>query len=156
MVSQVKTILCATDLGSRSDQVFRMTAGIAQQCGARVVLLHAIEPVSEGVQNMLSGMLAGSELDKLRHAAKETALVSLEAQWKAFADAGGFTGEEPELLVERGEPVPTILEVADGIDADILVIGTHSHSRLGEWLLGSVAYKVIHASRRPVLLVPLT
>jgi nucleotide-binding universal stress UspA family protein len=161
MLSQVQTILCATDLGSKSDQVLRMTASVAQQYGARIVLLHTIEQVSEGVQNMLSGMLPGSEMEKLHHEAMESALNSLKEQWGALvaaesSDTGGFAGEEPELLVEHGEPAQTILEVADGIDADLLIIGTHSHSRLGEWLLGSVAYKVIHASRRPVLLVPLT
>ena len=131
MVSKVQTILCATDLGSRSDQVFRMTAGIAQECGARIVLLHAIEQVSEGVQNMLSSMLPGSEMDKLRHEAKETALVSLEEQWKTFADVSGFTGEEPELLVERGEPAPAILEVADGIENPEFFGSSHDSSPCG-------------------------
>jgi len=161
MLSQVQTILCAADLGPKSDQVFRTTVSVAQQCGARIVLLHVIEQVSEGVQNMLSGMLSSSELEKLHHQAKESTLNSLKEQWEALVaaesnDASGFTGEPPEPLIERGEPAHTILEVADGIDADLLVIGTHSHSRVGEWLLGSVAYKIMHASRRPVLLVPLT
>ena len=57
--------------------------------------------------------------------------------------------------VEEGTPWKTILRVADEIDADVIVMGTRTHSAMGQFLLGSTANKVMHNSKRPVLIVPL-
>ena len=46
-----------------------------------------------------------------------------------------------------------ILEVADEQDASAIVIGSHGHG-LVSTLLGSVSRRVVHHSRRPVLVVP--
>jgi len=156
MLPKMQTILYSTDFGEKSVQAFRMAASMGQQYGARIVLLHVMEQVSEGVQHMISGMLPKNELTKLHHEARESVLKSLNEQWDALAAAElSDAGERHELRVEQGEPAHTILKVADEIDADLLVIGTHSHSHVGEWLLGSVAYRLMHTTRRPVLLVPL-
>ena len=40
-------------------------------------------------------------------------------------------------------------------DADLIVMGSHSHSTLDTLFIGSVANKVVNRSSRPVLLVPI-
>ncbi len=47
-------------------------------------------------------------------------------------------------------------EEAEAVNADVIVMGTHSHSTLGEVFLGSVSRKVMHKSKIPVLLVPVS
>jgi nucleotide-binding universal stress UspA family protein len=47
-----------------------------------------------------------------------------------------------------------ILTLADGIGADLLVVGTHGSQGVERMLLGSVADKVIRGSPSPVLVVP--
>ena len=59
-----------------------------------------------------------------------------------------------EIAIKHGRIAETVLQTADDIDADLIVMGTHSHTALGEFILGSVADKVMRMSRRPVLLVP--
>jgi nucleotide-binding universal stress UspA family protein len=56
-------------------------------------------------------------------------------------------------LTAVGKPAPTILRVADERDAAVIVLGASTHARLGG-LLGSVAARVAHHSKRPVLVVP--
>jgi nucleotide-binding universal stress UspA family protein len=53
--------------------------------------------------------------------------------------------------LERGNPAETILRIAE--DHDLVVMGSHGHSRVHRALLGSVSERVLKASRVPVLLM---
>jgi nucleotide-binding universal stress UspA family protein len=46
-----------------------------------------------------------------------------------------------------------ILQVADEIGADLIVLGTHGRTGLGRLLMGSVAEQVVRRARCPVLTV---
>jgi nucleotide-binding universal stress UspA family protein len=59
-----------------------------------------------------------------------------------------------QVIVRSGEPAPTLLEVADDLDADLVVVGTRGRGGPGELLLGSVARTVADRARRPTLVVP--
>ncbi len=48
----------------------------------------------------------------------------------------------------------TILQVADEVDAELIVAGTHGVTAVEEDALGSVSGGLVHHSRRPVLIVP--
>jgi nucleotide-binding universal stress UspA family protein len=48
----------------------------------------------------------------------------------------------------------TILDVADEVDASLIVAGTHGSRAVESGLLGSVSNALVHHARRPVLLVP--
>jgi nucleotide-binding universal stress UspA family protein len=53
-----------------------------------------------------------------------------------------------------GYPAEEILKYTDENDVDLLLMSTHGRSGIRIWDLGSVADKVIHASKVPVWLVP--
>jgi nucleotide-binding universal stress UspA family protein len=46
------------------------------------------------------------------------------------------------------------LEEARAVKADLVVMGAHGHSAIGEIVLGSVARKMIHKTTVPVMLMP--
>jgi nucleotide-binding universal stress UspA family protein len=52
-----------------------------------------------------------------------------------------------------GYPAEEILKYAEENDVDIILMSTHGYSGIKRWALGSVAYKVLHASKIPVWLV---
>lgn len=59
-----------------------------------------------------------------------------------------------QVIVRTGDPARTLLEVADDVDADLVVVGTRGRGGPAELLLGSVARTVADRARRPTLVVP--
>jgi nucleotide-binding universal stress UspA family protein len=55
--------------------------------------------------------------------------------------------------LERGDAAATILRIAREEDDDLIVMGSHGHSRIHRALLGSVSEKVLAQSEIPVLLM---
>jgi nucleotide-binding universal stress UspA family protein len=53
-----------------------------------------------------------------------------------------------------GHPAEEILKYVEENDIDLVMMSTHGSSGTEAWDLGSVAHKVIHASRIPIWLVP--
>lgn len=52
-----------------------------------------------------------------------------------------------------GKPAPAILEAAASEQADLIIMSTHGRSGIGRWVYGSVAERVLHDARVPVLMV---
>ncbi len=57
---------------------------------------------------------------------------------------------EPKIVV--GEPAEEILRVAREGDYDLIVMGSHGHSALAGFFLGTIHTKILHHARRPVLI----
>jgi nucleotide-binding universal stress UspA family protein len=76
--------------------------------------------------------------------AEEGAAIGRDAGLDASARIGSRTG-----------PVAhTILNEADALDAEAIVLGTRGLSGVGSLLLGSVSHAVVQSADRPVLIVP--
>ncbi|WP_137290680.1 universal stress protein [Natronorubrum halophilum] len=65
----------------------------------------------------------------------------------------GDTDVEVRSVTETGVPSPVILEYADRIEADHILIGSHSHDGGTRILLGSVAEQIVRRSPAPVTVV---
>jgi len=58
-----------------------------------------------------------------------------------------------ETAVLEGTPYERIVDYADEVDADMLVMGTHGRTGVDRYLLGSVTEKVVRTADVPVLTV---
>lgn len=70
-----------------------------------------------------------------------------------LANDAGFTAQS-ELRASAGSPWRTILDVADEIDASLIVLGARGLGTVQSLLLGSVSNAVVHHAHRPLLVVP--
>jgi nucleotide-binding universal stress UspA family protein len=75
-----------------------------------------------------------------------------EIQRTTGMPAGKKTIEAAGTVV-TGYPAEEILKYAEDHHIDMILMSTHGHSGVRRWALGSVAYKVLHASKVPVWLV---
>ncbi|MGB2799899.1 MAG: universal stress protein [Dehalococcoidia bacterium] len=77
---------------------------------------------------------------------------SEEVQEKAGTEPGGkAVAAHGELAV--GYPAEEIVRYADENNIDLIMMTTHGRSGIGRWAMGSVADKVLRASKKPVWLV---
>ncbi len=159
MLPEIKKILYATDLGGEGARnALRMAAGLAQSTGAQMVVLHVVDTISSSTEGMLRNMLSDRDLDDLKQRDLEGRQAELKQRLDDFTaqECPGqqFPGGEPVQIVAQGRADETILEHADEHAVDMIVMGTRTHSGLGQ-LLGSTASRVIHHSKVPVVVYPL-
>jgi nucleotide-binding universal stress UspA family protein len=56
-------------------------------------------------------------------------------------------------MVEEGDPSAIIIDISNKLDVDLIVLGSRGTSELGQYLLGSVANKVVQYAHKPVMVV---
>jgi universal stress protein A len=85
--------------------------------------------------------------DDFRESAVTEALELLRKYTGKYAQSYG----EIETLVEVGDPASKILEKAEEIDADLIIMGHHVRSGLSHMLHQNSCERVVRYSKRPVL-----
>ncbi len=123
-------------------------AGRELRTGRAAIVLTVWQPL-ETLPFFSAGVSVGASFDEgLDERAGETAREGAQ-----LAEDAGF---ETTVVVERGAPVwSRIVEVADDVDAGLIVLGSHGRSALGRSLLGSVAAAVANHTRRSVFIAHL-
>ncbi len=93
-----------------------------------------------------------SEADYLREAFNpEGEIVRARAELEKNIKELGYRGVK--VLVEEGVPGEIIASVAKKLEADLIVIPSHSRSGLPRLFLGSVANRILQLSECPVLVL---
>jgi nucleotide-binding universal stress UspA family protein len=133
-------ILVPTD-GTSMDRVYDHATDIAARRDATVHLLYVVDDRSFLTldERMRDDVLA--ELNDEGETITAAAAQRLEA-----------AGVTAETATRRGDPVDEILDYAEGMDADLLVMGSRRRN-YREAMLGSVSQKVIAGADVPVLTV---
>jgi nucleotide-binding universal stress UspA family protein len=143
----VRRILVATDFSNYSKEALDYASHLAKALKADLFLLHIFEtPVYSGI-----GVSPGVR-PKVRQWIKE--LKAEEAKrLETLAKATERQGVTVHPLFREGIPFLEILEAAQELPADLIVLGTHGRTGLGHVLMGSVAERVVRNAPCPVLTV---
>jgi nucleotide-binding universal stress UspA family protein len=127
-------IVCATDLTARSTSAWNRAASLARQTGARLTVLHVIEP---------------RQPERVARMQANRAYVDLLAQAdRAFGSSAGFI----DVIVRKGNVRETIATTATELDADLIVLAAPT-SRRFEPIVGTTAERLVRTAKRPVLVV---
>jgi nucleotide-binding universal stress UspA family protein len=155
MIPQIKKILYATDLSKNSSYAFLYATDMAKRHGAKIVLLHAIEPIPAYAE------VYGATTDDFKRKQHEDIIESMKKHLHEFCKKAEAQTGPPcvelvsKILVPVGHAPEEILNAADAEGCDAIVIGTHGKGFLAHTFLGSVSSAVLHRTRKPVFIVPL-
>jgi nucleotide-binding universal stress UspA family protein len=118
---------------------------IATNSRASVSLLQVISPPGTVEANLLGGP-DWRKFVKAMHDAGENYL-------KSVAERLSGRGVKVTYEVATGDPADKIVEYAEDKGINLIAMSTHGRTGVARWVLGSVADKVLHEARIPILLV---
>ena len=139
-----KRLLVATDFSPTSDRALDYAIEFAKLTEGAITLVHAYELPIVGFPD--GALLASAELSTRLVTAAQAALANQ-------AESRMGRGVTIKWLLRQGLPHEEVGKVADDMNADLIVIGTHARKGLARALLGSVAEKIIRTVERPILTV---
>lgn len=152
-----KKILVALDRSDMNQQVFEEALDLATKNNASLMLLHVLSSEEENSPLM-------PIYSSLNYYPELTRTEIYQKEWDDFREEGvkilqyytnlaTTNGVKTEFTQNLGSPGRNICEFARNWDADLIMVGRRSRSRLAEVFLGSVSNYVLHHARCSVLIV---
>lgn len=159
MSFQIKRILVAKDLSKESSNVIRYALELGSKFDAEVHILHVMPTVDHAVLNMVAISMGPDRLAELNAMNEKDLGEKTRSQLNAILEEETRRGDvqlgkPPQIEVHHGEAAPVILDVADRLDADMIILGSHTKGKLHYAFLGSVAEKILRKTHRTVVIVP--
>jgi nucleotide-binding universal stress UspA family protein len=160
----MKCILVPIDFPDVTPPVIDLARELAKALGAEIHLLHVKELTAAATPGTLGYGLAGMpELAPMSGVPapgfepmpetipEDEGQTSKLAKWQEEIAQDGI---KVSLHRPTGTVAEEILNQADALNADMIVMGRHGHSVLYNLLVGSTTRGVLKHSTRPMLLVP--
>ena len=141
----IQRILAPTDFSELSKQGLTSALELADIFGAKLLLLHVVEPPPYPVEGIVPSQLGATLLDDLeRQAGKDLA--------QMLSETPGSKVEVTRRVVV-GIPYRKIVEVAAEEKSDLIVMTTHGRTGLSHLVMGSVSEKIVRTAPCPVLTI---
>lgn len=138
----LRNILVATDGSAYSEKALHEAINLAKACNTKLHVLSVVE--------------VNEEYEALAPQLVEKA----DEEARSFLDAAKNCAEKEnvscDIIVHRGEdPAHFIIEEADKLKADMIVMGKHGRKKgLRKLLIGSITRKVVSHANCKVMIVP--
>ena len=145
----MKKILIPVDSSEFSERAIEEGKKMAKAFDSEVVLLHVLG-LRIATMRFSATVPQGRPVDSYEDHEKKDASDMLTAYKESF----GEMKDKVETKVIHGVIADEILKIINNTDVDLVIMGSHGiGSALYRTLLGSVTNKVIHHSKKPVLVI---
>jgi nucleotide-binding universal stress UspA family protein len=147
----MKKILVPTDFSKPAAWAAEVAVGIAKRAGGEIILLHIVEQPTKESFNVEGQIADFADWEDRLFTLKliERNRGQLAAMVKEIESAGVPVKSE----LKMGNPFHGMRTVIAEHAVDLVVMGTSSHSKIEEKLVGSNTEKVVRSSKCPVLTV---
>ena len=152
---EMKKILIAPDNNVGAQKVAAGGYEIAQSLDAHTILMHVASD-STYYSSLNYSPIMGFDAYSNSDVEQTNAVEELKRTAQDYLDNAKLSlGDETiETVLKEGDYAENILQTAEELKADIIVLGTHSRKGLDKVLLGSVAEKVLRSSTIPLFIIP--
>jgi nucleotide-binding universal stress UspA family protein len=146
--STMENILAAVDFSNATADVVQHAAVLTRQFSAKLWLLHVAAPDPDFVGYEVATQATRDQMAERFH--------QEHRDLQALAGTVRGLGVEATPLLVQGSTAEKILEEAQRLDADLIVLGSHGRGALFKTLVGSTSEGVLRKSRCPVTIVPIS
>ena len=147
----MRSIVCGVDGSPDSEAVLAVAAGLAESGGARLVLANVVEHVPSPYATV--GALGPAPVVQ---APPGEALRDRVEAGERLLEKLAAEAEPPaaERRVVTGLAAERLADLAEEVDAALIVVGSRGRGAFKAAFLGSVSTSLIGVARCPVLMVP--
>lgn len=158
MLPKINKILYATGMGAGAPYVFRYALALARQHDAQIIAVSALEPLSTFARSLVELHISHEQSAEIHNKAQIQAKEQLRERIARLCEKECGTDEKctqrvSEIRIDEGQPAQVILTAAREDAVDLIIMGAHRHTVIGDAILGSTTHKVLHSAAQPVLVV---
>ncbi len=151
----MKKILIALDYDPSAQKISEIGFSLCENQHAEITLLHVIGDPSyyaSSAYDPIMGFGGYVNVDLLHpEIIEELKNTSHDFLNKTKEHLGDNT---IKIMVKEGSVAESILETADLLNSDIIVMGSHSQKWLENILMGSITEYVLHHTTKPIFIIP--
>jgi nucleotide-binding universal stress UspA family protein len=152
---KIKKVLIALDYDPTAQKVAEEGFSLAKAMNSEVILLHVIsDPVyySSTEYSPIMGFTGFINMGPLQ---LDTVEELIKASQHFLDKSKQHLGDKTILtIVKEGDFAGSILRTSEELNADIIVMGSHSRKWLENIVMGSVTEKVLHNTTIPLFIIP--
>lgn len=142
----MKTFLVPIDFSAVTEEVIDTAVSFARAFDGKVALIHVVQPPVVTSEFALPVEVLQEAISSGERAAK----TKLDGYVEMLRNAGLAC----EAKVSHGPPVTMIREEAARVKADYVIMGSHGHGKLYDFLVGSTASGVMKKATCGIIIVP--
>jgi nucleotide-binding universal stress UspA family protein len=135
LLSAPKRLLVPVDFTAATQHSAKYACALARGHQSELVLLHVIDGAPKG---------AVADLERLKRTVEQSLAELIGCEEKP---------QQIRIMTRIGKVVPTVLNAASELDADLLVLGVHTYPKLLDHLRLQNAYELVRQAPCPVLTV---
>jgi len=151
----MKKVLIALDYDPTAQKVAEMGFLLAKSLKAELILLHVIKASAYYSTPEYFPIMGYTGYVDVSPTVLESAEGLRNASMHYLEKTRQHLGDKSiQIRVEEGDFAETILQCAEEVHADIIVMGSHSQKWLESILMGSVTEEVLKASTLPLYIIP--
>ena len=142
-------ILCPTDLRERAFIALKKAVQIAHQFNSKITMLNAHPEFMDQKEREMLRVSFNSLKEKYRRIAVES-----REEMKATISKLHVEDIQVDYVLREGKPETIIVETAEKLDIDLIVICTDGRDNIKDFVTGTITEHVINHASCPVLVIP--
>ncbi|MEO6893765.1 MAG: universal stress protein [Ginsengibacter sp.] len=152
----MKKILIALDYNPTAQKIAEAGYELAKSMNAEIILLHVVADYTYYSSLDYSPILGFDQFSNLG-AVQIDSVIELENAANEYLEKIKEHLGDPSVktLIKDGDSGDAIIEAAKNLEANLIVLGSHSRKGLDKILMGSVAQKVLRQSEIPLFIIPI-
>ena len=139
-------VLIAIDFSDNSKNLVGKSCGLLRKTLDSVCLLHVAEPDPDFVGYGVDPPVMRDQMAKQFH--------DEHVQLQEMAESLREQGVDAKALLIQGETGKIIVQQAERLGVDVIVVGSSKHGAVHHFLLGDTMQGVLHESGKPVRVMP--
>jgi len=144
----MKSIVVAVDLLPKTSAVLKIAKNFSKAFDAKLFIIHS-EYIGTYINSVISDAPNHPYTELINDLKKNIKSQLAEMKKKLLEE-----NIEVESILMDGLTIENILEEANNVNADLIIIGSHKHGKLYHFLFGSIHNALINKSTVPIMIIP--